>query len=80
MPVGNIKNIAFTSVGGCKEECAKTEGCVAFSIGFKFLGGLRCWLKNKDHGAESASSGTSTARMSCYEGKAKLYCHLKYKT
>ena len=78
MPGGDIKNIAFTTVQACKEECARTEGCTAFTT----LAGRynKCYLKNKDHGAESASARAISVRMSCYEGKAKLYCHLKYKT
>ena len=78
MPGGDIKDIAFTTVQACKEECAKTEGCVAFTTQAGTYN--RCYLKNKDHGAESASVTAISARMSCYEGKAELYCHLKYKT
>ena len=63
---GDIKNTAFTTVQACKEECAKTEGCVAFTTGStKNI----CYLKNKDHGAESAQAVATSARMSCYEGK-----------
>ena len=29
----------------------------------------KCYLKNKDHAAESASARAISARMSCYEGK-----------
>ena len=63
---GDIKNIAFTTVQACKEECAKTEGCVTFTI----LAGTnnKCYLKNKDHGAEDAGATAISARMSCYEG------------
>ena len=78
LPGEDIKTIAFTTVQACKEECAKTEGCTAFTT----LAGTynRCYLKNKDHGAESAYGIAISARMSCYKGKAQLYCHLKYKT
>ena len=67
MPGGVIKNIAFTTVQACKEECAKTEGCVAFTTAAGT--NHRCNLKNQDHGAESANAKTISARMSCYEGK-----------
>ena len=60
---GNIKTISFTTVQACKEECAKTEGCVAFKTKVNL-----CYLKNKDHVAESASATAISARMSCYEG------------
>ena len=67
MPGGDIKNIAFTTVQACMEECAKTEGCV----GFEAAAGTynKCYLKNQDHGAENASEVAISARMSCYEGK-----------
>ena len=66
LPGGGIKNIAFTTVHACKEECAKTEGGVAFTT----LAGTnnKCYLKNKDHGAESAGAIAISVRMSCYEG------------
>ena len=68
MPGGNIKPyIAFTTVQACKEECAKTVGCVAFVTAAGTNN--KCYLKNKDHGAESANELTMSARMSCYEGK-----------
>ena len=63
---GNIKNISFTTVQACKEECAKTEGCVAFKTKAGTVN--LCYLKNKDHAAESASATAISARMSCYEG------------
>ena len=63
---GHIKNIAFTTVQACKEECAKTEGCVAFTTGAGTYN--KCWLKNKTHTAESADQRFISARMSCYEG------------
>ena len=63
----NIKNIAFTTVQACKEECAKTEGCVAFAT--QAGTDNKCKLKNKDHGAESTKAVAISARMSCYEGK-----------
>ena len=67
LPGGDIKIIAFTTVQACKEECAKTAGCVAFAT----LTGTynKCYLKNKDHGAESAQGVAISVRMSCYEGK-----------
>ena len=64
---GDIKDIAFTTVQACKEVCAKTEGCVAFTTAAGTYN--KCYLKNKDHGAESASGVAISARMSCYEGK-----------
>ena len=68
MPGGDIiKEIAFTTVQACKEECAKTEGCVAFTTQTGTIN--KCKLKNKDHGAESAQGVAISARMSCYEGK-----------
>ena len=72
MPGGVIKKKAFTTVQACKEECAKTEGCVAFrTIAGTYNG---CYLKNKDHGAESAYAIANaiiiSARMSCYEGNS----------
>ena len=66
MPGTNIKSIAFTTVQACKEECAKTEGCVAFTTTAGTNNG--CYLKNKDHGAEIVAEITISARMSCYEG------------
>ena len=68
---GDIKNITFTTVQACKEECAKTEGCVAFTTDAGTVN--QCFLKNKTHGAESASVISTSARMSCYEGKTQLY-------
>ena len=79
MPGGDIKKIAFTTVQACKEECAKTEGCVAFTTAARTY--HKCWLKNKDHAAETADAIAISARMSCYEGKAQLYYnHKKCKT
>ena len=63
---GDIKNIAFTTVQACKEECDKTEGCVAFTTAAGTYN--KCYLKNKDHAAESAYALAISARMSCYEG------------
>ena len=65
LPGGVIKNIPFTTVEACKEECAKTEGCVAFATNAGAVN--ECRLKNKDHGAESAGPNSISARMSCYE-------------
>ena len=77
MTGGDIGNIAFTTVQTCKEECAKTEGCVAFTT---VAGtGNKCYLKNKDHRAESASAIAISARMSCYEGKEILNKLVLYK-
>ena len=64
---GDIKNIAFTTVQACKEECAETEGCVAFTTEAGTYN--RCWLHNKDHGAETAKTICISVRMDCYEGK-----------
>ena len=78
LPGGVIKNIAFTTVQACKEDCAKTVavGCVAFTT----LAGThnRCYLKNKGHAAESANVIAISARMSCYKGKGinKLVLYL----
>ena len=68
---GDIKNITFTTVQACKEECAKTEGCVAFTTDAGTVN--KCFLKNKTHGAESANAISISARMSCYEGETQLY-------
>ena len=35
----------------------------------------RCYLKNKDHGAETAKEIYISVRMSCYEGKGS-YCKI----
>ena len=64
---GDIKDIAFTTVQACKEECAKTEGCVAFTTAAGTDN--KCKLKNKDHGAEKARARLISAKMSCYKGK-----------
>ena len=63
---GDIKEITFTTVQACKEECAKTEGCVAFTTAAGTNN--KCYLKNKDHGAEDAHAIATSARMSCYAG------------
>ena len=76
---GDIKQVSFTTVQACKEECAKTEGCAAFTTAAGIYN--KCLLKNKDHAAESAAAIAISARMSCYEGKAQLYYnHKKCKT
>ena len=67
---GGDISIAFTTVQACKEECAKTEGCVAFTTAAGTNN--RCWLKYKGHAAESASATAISARMSCYEGNLRL--------
>ena len=66
LPGGLIKQVSFTTVQACKEECAKTEECAAFvtSPGRQ----NKCRLKNKDHGVERAEATAISARMSCYEG------------
>ena len=66
MPGGLIKQVSFTTVQACKEECAKTEGCVAFTTAAGTQN--KCRLKNKDHGAESAGATAISVRMSCYAG------------
>ena len=66
MPGGDIKQVSFTTVQACKEECAKTEGCVAFTTAAGTYN--ICRLKNKNHGAERAEAIATSARMSCYEG------------
>ena len=66
MPGGDIKTIAFTTIEACKEECAKTEGCVAFTTAAGTFNG--CYLKNKDHAAESTNAICISVRMDCYEG------------
>ena len=33
----------------------------------------KCYLKNKDHGAESANAIAISVRMSCYEGNITLF-------
>ena len=65
LPGGEIKSIPFTTIEACKEECAKTEGCVAFNT----VAGTwnRCYLKNKDHGAENDAPKSISVRMSCYK-------------
>ena len=63
---GDIKEVTFTTVEACKEECAKTEGCVAFTT----VAGTynKCGLKKESHAAESGMSTAISARMSCYKG------------
>ena len=62
---GNIKNMPVTTVHACKEECAKTEGCVAFITNAGTVN--KCFLKNKDHAVESTDVRYISARMSCFE-------------
>ena len=62
---GIIKNMAFTTVQACKEECAATEACVAFVIQESNI----CYTKHKGHAAESTNSRMTSARMSCFEGR-----------
>ena len=60
---------SFTTVEACKEECAKTEGCVAFTTQAGTYN--TCWLKKKGHSDEKSSAKSAIAisvRMSCYEG------------
>ena len=73
---GDIKNITFTTVQACKEECAKTEGCVAFKTKAGTVN--QCYLKNKDHAAESAGALAISARMSCYEGNIEKQSTTKF--
>ena len=71
MPGGDIKQVSFTTVEACKEECAKTKGCVAFTTRAGRYN--ECYLKKKDHNSESTATTAISARMSCYEGEvAKL--------
>ena len=62
----SIKIMPFTTVQACKEECAKTEGCVAFTT----VAGTanKCKIRDKGHNTESASLISISARMTCYEG------------
>ena len=78
--------MAFTTVEACKEECTKTEGCVAFTTAAGTNN--KCWLKNKDHAVESTYAIAISARMSCYEGNIEkqsesstvnLMCHVNNK-
>ena len=76
--------MAFTTIEACKEECTKTEGCVAFTT----VAGTsnKCHLKRKDHAAEAPNAIAISARMSCYEGNIEkqlspqviLMCHLNW--
>ena len=67
---GDIKNVTYTTIEACKEECAKTEGCVAFTTEAGTIN--ICWIKNKDHAVEAAANEIATsARMSCYEGNIR---------
>ena len=69
LPGGDIKQVSFTTVQACKEECAKTEGCVAFTtVAGTYNQSLQCLLKHKNHGVESAHAIATSVRMSCYEG------------
>ena len=68
---GDIKVIPLTTVQACKEECAKLEGCVAFTTAAGSYN--KCWLKNGNHHAESRHSACISARMSCYEQGIKTY-------
>ena len=65
---GDIKKVTFTTVQACKDECAKTEGCVAFTTVMQAWKYNLCHIKNSNHAAESADSTTTSARMSCYKG------------
>ena len=69
---GDIKSMPFTTVEACKDECARTEGCVAFATNASPRN--RCDLKNKDHAAESAGQREISVRMSCYKDH---YCWKK---
>ena len=61
----------FTTVQACKEECAKTEGCLAFTTAAGTNN--KCWLKDNDNGVETANTICISVRMDCYEGK-ESYC------
>ena len=71
---GDIKQVSFTTVEACKEDCAKTEGCVSFTT--EAGENNKCWLKNKDHAGESAKAIAVSVRMSCYEGKCNLNTYM----
>ena len=62
---GNIKSMPFTTLTACEEECARTDGCVAFTKSSTNT----CNIKNKDHAAEVADAATTSVRMSCTKGK-----------
>ena len=76
MSGGDLKSVAFTTLEACREECAKTEGCVAFTT--KAGTTNLCYLKNKDHAAESAGALAISARMSCYEGNIEKQSTAKF--
>ena len=63
LPGRDIKDTAFTTVQACKEECAKTEGCVAFTTEAGTFN--KCWLKNEDYGVETADVLSISSLMSC---------------
>ena len=69
LPGGDIKHVSFTTVQACKEECAKTKGCVAFET----LAGTenKCYIKNEAHAEEKSNPTSTSARMSCYKYKGE---------
>ena len=71
-----IKTMPFTTVQACKEECAKTEGCVAFTTQAGTTN--KCRLRDKDHNTESSNLISVSARMSCYEGKVNCTIYITY--
>ena len=65
---GIIEVVALTTFIACKEKCARTEGCVAFTTKDG-----ECRLRNKTHAAESDDAQAISARMSCYESNFTIY-------
>ena len=67
MTGGDMKSVAFTTLEACKEECAKTEGCVAFTT--EAGTNNKCYLKNQSYDAEvSGGERYISASMNCYAG------------
>ena len=69
---GGIKSTPFTTIEACKDECAKTEKCVAFSTSAGTVN--LCRLKNKYCGTEKAGGTKISAFMSCYAGNNIIIC------
>ena len=61
---GDIKSMPFTTLTACEEECARTDGCVAFETS-----PTKCYIKNKEHAVEVASAASTSVRMSCTKGE-----------
>ena len=72
---GDIKNIIFTTIAKCKDECKKSDGCVAFVT--KAGTDNKCYLKSKDHGEESSDSISISSRLACYVGELSM--HFNYR-